>query len=322
LVDVVIVNWNAGAQLAACLASLIRAESAASSPVVQSVIVVDNGSSDGSAERLPDHGLCPTILRNRANRGFAAACNQGAALGSAEFVLFLNPDTRLEPTTLTIAVAGLRRATGSAAAGVQLQDEQGQTARSCARFPTVLTMTARAIGADRLWPARLSYVMSEWDHGYTRTVDHVIGAFYLVRRSTYASVGGFDERFFVYLEDVDLSRRMADAGWTCLYLAEARAYHRGGGTSDRVKSRRLAYALRSRLVYAAKHFSWPGLASVCITTLVLEPIIRLLRAAMGLSIQECRHTIGGFAWLWRDLVRYGLQSQTSAAAADPRESSG
>jgi N-acetylglucosaminyl-diphospho-decaprenol L-rhamnosyltransferase len=316
-VDVVIVNWNAGTQLGACLAAVARSDSASSS-VLRSVVVVDNASSDASLDQLPETVVPLTVIRNSANRGFAAACNQGAARGSAEFVLFLNPDVRVEPTTLATAVAALRRAPGSAALGVQLLDDEGHVARSCARFPSTLTMVARALGIDRLWPERLSYVMTYWDHEHTRTVDHVIGAFYLVRRSVFTSVGAFDERFFVYLEDLDLSLRISRSGCSCLYVAEARAYHRGGGTSDQVRDRRLAYALRSRLAYAAKHLSLPGLVAVCIATLAMEPIVRVLWAGVRLSGAEIRETTAGFIWLWRDLTRLGLHSPMTAASRNTR----
>src|SRR6476659_7303007 len=91
---------------------------------------------------------------------------------------------------------------------------------------------------------------------------------------------GFDERFFVYLEDVDFSVRARAAGWHCLYLTDARAFHKGGGTSERAPADRLAYAVRSRLVYARKHFTTPGRMGVGLATLVVEPCVRIGRAAI------------------------------------------
>jgi N-acetylglucosaminyl-diphospho-decaprenol L-rhamnosyltransferase len=264
-VDVVIVNWNAGAQLRACLETL----------------ATDNASSDGSAESIDPHGMALHVVRNPDNRGFAAACNQGARFGSADYVLFLNPDVRLESNSLDVAIEALDDPANrqAAIAGVQLYDEAGHTARNCARFPTPWTMVVRAIGLDRVRMAR-SYVMDDWPHDTTRVVDHVMGAFYLVRRGVFAQLRGFDERFFVYLEDVDFSVRARAAGWHSLYLTRARAFHKGGGTSERAPADRLAYAVRSRLVYARKHFTAPGRIFVGLATLVIEPWVRIGRAAI------------------------------------------
>jgi GT2 family glycosyltransferase len=278
-VDVVIVNWNAGAQLRACLETLATADEHLGH--VAHVVVVDNASSDGSSESIDPHGMALHVVRNPDNRGFAAACNQGARFGSADYVLFLNPDVRLESNSLDVAIEALDDPANrqAAIAGVQLYDEVGHTARNCARFPTPWTMVVRAIGLDRVRMAR-SYVMDDWPHDTTRVVDHVMGAFYLVRRGVFAQLRGFDERFFVYLEDVDFSVRARAAGWHSLYLTGARAFHKGGGTSERAPADRLAYAVRSRLVYARKHFTAPGRIFVDLATLVVEPWVRIGRAAI------------------------------------------
>jgi GT2 family glycosyltransferase len=89
----------------------------------------------------------------------------------------------------------------------------------------------------------------------TRDVDQVIGAYFMIRRPLFDALGGFDERFFVYFEEVDLSLRARHAGYRSVYFHDARAYHRGGLSSDQVKAARLYYSLRSRLLYAWKHFS-------------------------------------------------------------------
>jgi len=278
-VDVVIVNWNAGGQLRACLETLATADERLG--LVADVVVVDNASSDGSADSIEPQGMPLHLVRNPDNRGFAAACNQGARFGSADYLLFLNPDVRLESNSLAAAIGALDDPANRQAAivGVQLYDEAGQTARNCARFPTPWTMVVRAIGLDRVRMAR-SYVMDDWPHDATRVVDHVMGAFYLVRRGVFSQLGGFDERFFVYLEDVDFSVRAHAAGWHSLYLTSARAFHKGGGSPELAPADRLAYAVRSRLVYARKHFTAPGRIFVGLATLVVEPWIRIARAAI------------------------------------------
>jgi GT2 family glycosyltransferase len=117
--------------------------------------------------------------------------------------------------------------------GIQLQDDSGHIARSCARFPSLRIFAMQALGLNTLpWFRSWGMHMLEWDHGKTREVDHVIGAFYLMRRALFESLGGFDERFFVYLEDLDFSLRARKAGWSSVYLATTQAFHAGGGVSN------------------------------------------------------------------------------------------
>ena len=297
--DVVVVNWNAGDDLRACLGSIPAALDA--SFELRRVVVVDNASSDGSLAGLDHQGLPLSVIRNAGNRGFGAACNQGARAGGAEFLLFLNPDVRLLGGSLAVPLAHLARpeAADVGVSGVQLEGEGGRVARSCARFPRAATFLWTATGLDRLLPAlRLGYRMSEWDHAATRDVDHVMGAFYLVRRRAFEAVGGFDERFFVYFEDLDLSLRLARAGWRARYVADARALHRGGGTTRRIRGRALAYFLRGKLRYARKHHGRAGFLCAALSTLLVEPWCRALAALAAWRLGELRAVLAAYALLW------------------------
>ena len=253
-VHVVIVNWNSGAQLRQCLQSFAAA---ADDGVPARVTVVDNASTDGSCDRL-ESPVPFTTLRNGDNRGFGAACNQGAAGSDAEFILFLNPDTRLMAGGLAGPVRYLQseqhRSVGIV--GIQLIDERGIVARNTARTPTAWSMMGNSIGLDRLVPRLFPpHFATEWAHDETRPVDQVMGAFFLVRRDVFAALGGFDERFFVYYEDLDFSVRARARGWSSVYLASAQAFHRGQGTTEGATARRTFYFCRSRILYARKHFS-------------------------------------------------------------------
>jgi len=299
-VGIAIVNWNAGPQLIDCLRSI--AATAWDTVTLSTVVIVDNASTDGSADDLSAVAALPLhIIRNSSNRGFAAACNQAAATIEADYLLFLNPDTLVEPPSVPAAVAWLDQAAHASygIAGIQLLEQQGRISRSCARFPTVGSTMARTLGLDRLLPSVFTgYVMAEWDHGESRDVDHVIGAFYLVRRTLFRALRGFDESFFVYFEDLDFSRRAANAGWRSRYLTETRAFHKGGGTSDQIQSRRLFYSLQSRLIYARKHFTPLAAALVALATLAVEPCIRVAACAIGGSPTGLRETLGAYALLW------------------------
>lgn len=294
-VDIVIVNWNSGAQLVACIGSVrLHGEGR-----VGSCVVVDNGSHDGSADFLDGAGDV-TLLRAGGNLGFARACNLGAARGTSPFLLFLNPDARLMPGSLAVPLEYLQdpEHAGCGIAGIQLIDETGHVARTCARLPTPWYLIAKATGISAVVPGA-DFHMRDWDHGRTARVDHVIGAFFLVRRRPFERLGGFDERFFVYLEDLDLSKRMAEIGFHSVYLTGARAFHKGGGVSEQVKARRLFYSLRSRILYGFKHFGRLSAASVALATLVVEPLTRAVFLLGRGRLSELRDLGHGYAMLWQ-----------------------
>jgi hypothetical protein len=141
------------------------------------------------------------LVRNSDNRGFAAACNQGAGRGTAPYLLFLNPDVRARPDAVAKARSYLDDPSHCdiGIIGAQLLDAEGRVQRSCARTPTVAALLLRSMFLERLCPGLVPpHFMREWDHRDTRPVDQVMGAFLMVRRQLFEALQGFDERFFLY----------------------------------------------------------------------------------------------------------------------------
>jgi N-acetylglucosaminyl-diphospho-decaprenol L-rhamnosyltransferase len=278
-IDVVIVNWNTGDCLRSCLASVARSKGVD----VRSVVVIDNASVDGSALGLS--GVNLHVVHNARNRGFAAACNQGAALGSSPLLLFLNPDTVLEPGTLDRAGQALLapRPPGDPPRGIcggNLMTTDGVPGISASRFPTFGNVVASLVpGASRL-PGVRGRHLSPDELLTSRLVDQVIGAFFLIRRDLFESLGGFDERFFVYYEEVDLSRRARDLGWATFFAHDARLQHVENVSAKASGGRALGYSLCSRTTYAGLHWPrWQRRALVLLTLLVELPL-RMLRAVL------------------------------------------
>lgn len=292
--DVIIVNWNSGPQLKYCVESLAGS-------IAQQTIVVDNASSDGSEQAVAELP-CVTLIRSTENLGFGKACNLGAQASTAEYLLFFNPDAAVLPSTLEATQSFMQDTANKLVGicGVQLVDESGHVARSCARFPSAGGFVAHAFGLDRVFP-HLGHAMVEWPHDSTREVDHVIGAFFLVRRSVFEALDGFDERFFVYLEDLDFSYRARQAGWRSAYLADVQAFHAGGGTSKQVKAKRLFYSLRSRLLYSAKHFPWWQAWVVIAATGFVEPVTRIAYCLLRRDWAGARNTLSAYRMLWRNM---------------------
>jgi N-acetylglucosaminyl-diphospho-decaprenol L-rhamnosyltransferase len=303
--DIVIVNWNTGLQLQDCLQSISLA---ISPPILclRKCIVVDNASQDGSADGL--ERLLPSLamIRNHENKGFAYACNQGAKTGNSEYILFLNPDFRLFPDSLVKALRFLdeKRNEHVGILGIQLVDGNGVIHRNVARFPTPKSLFFQMLGLDRLWPRRFpSHFMTEWDHRDSREVDQVTGAFYLVRRRVFEELKGFDERFFMYYEDLDFAYRAKSVGWKSYYLADAQAFHFGGGASYQIKAMRLYYVFNSRVLYVAKHYGAPSAIKILIACLMLEFWVRLGWSLTNLSTKNIVETIQAYRLFLRTLPR-------------------
>lgn len=293
--DVIIVNWNAGKQLLECVASIIQNGQS----LVRQIIVVDNGSTDGSENAVRDIPGVRLILAGE-NLGFAKACNLGAKYVLSDYLLFLNPDTALYEDTLSVALQFMERPENAdlGICGIRLVDENGTTSTSAARFPTIYVMTGTILGLAKLFPCVFpAHLMAPSELSESKPVDQVIGAFFLIRKHVFDCCQGFDEQFFVYFEEVDLSLRAKMLGYTSYYLANVSAFHRGGGCSEQVKATRLFYSLRSRVLYARKHYDVISYMLLIVLTVVELPL-RLIRSAIRRSWSEAQNTLTAYRLLF------------------------
>jgi GT2 family glycosyltransferase len=301
-----VVNWNGGDQLVQATQAL-RASRLTEENAIE-LTVVDNGSVDSSLSwlRREDSEGKLRLIELGKNMGFAHASNVGALNFDGEFLLFLNPDTRVAPDSVQRAITVIKRDTAGTIGivGIQSYGDDDHIQKTCARFPTAWNFINEALGFAALGPSIFPGLRREdFDHARSEVVDHVIGAFYLVRAEVFRRLGGFDERFFVYLEDLDFSLRARQAGYSCFFLADARMYHKGGGVSEKVKDRRLYYSLQSRILFAFKHLTPPLAWLVTIVTLGIEPLPRLLRALLRGSANEMKNTGRAYLMLFKALPK-------------------
>lgn len=297
-IDIIIVNWNSGSQLQDCVSSIFEF----GDNHVNQVIVVDNGSVDNSIGLLPKNEKKLKIILSKRNLGFAKACNIGAKESSAKYLLFFNPDAKLLEDTLdkVLKVMESEAFKEIGICGVKILDEHEIVQKDCARFPTWKTYVAKAFVLDRIFPSLFpSLWLTEFDHLRNMEVDHVMGCFFFIRSDLFTKLNGYDEHYFVYLEDLDLSLRAKKAGYKTLYFADAAIYHKGGGVSEQIKAGRLFYSLRSRIIYAFKHFSIHE-AIVVFLCENIELIPRLARTLISFSLQEFVDTVKGYTMLWQD----------------------
>lgn len=310
-IDIIIVNWNAGDQLKECIGSIEQF----GGEYVKKVVIVDNGSSDDSMQGIDKSNVAIEIIYNHENNGFGRACNQAINICNSKYILLLNPDTRLFENSIILPLSFLENDKNEdvGTCGIQLVDERGNIARSCARFPKARNVFYKMLGLSKLFPQLFpGIIMEEWDHKESQEVDHVIGAFFLVRRKVIDQIGGFDECFFVYLEDLDFSLRAYNAGWRCYYIAEVKAYHKGGGTSEQVKTQRLFYSLNSRILFGYKHFGVIIGMILHFVTLFLEPQVRIMSAISRRSVLELKQIIKAFGLLWKavpEIFRYVINKK-------------
>ena len=300
ILDIIIVNWNTGTLLRDCLKSITQARG--EDFRLGRVVVVDNNSVDGSTDGLEDISDQPVaVLRNDTNQGFAAACNQGAEGTQADYLLFLNPDTRVFPDSLWRPLKFLEQVENGkvGSCGVRHVDDSGAFSTSCARFPTLKIFFGQMTGLSRIFPQWFPpHLMAESECLESQDVDQIIGAFFLVRRSLFEALNGFDPRFFVYFEEVDFSLRARHAGFRSYYLAATTVYHKGGGSSQQAKAARLFYSLRSRLLYGFKHYSLLDAVTLALLTLTIEMVARLLAALGSLSLSKLVETVQGYSALF------------------------
>jgi len=247
----VVVNHNGGPLLAACVRSVL-ADGA------DEVVVVDNESTDGSIEDLEAEDLGAVVIRAGANRGYAAGANQGLDRCSSDVVAVLNPDTVLEPGTGAAMVARFDDP-AIGAAGPRLLNPDGTTYPSARTVPS--TLTAAGHGAFGLVAPgnrfTRRYRQLDVDPSVPRDVDWVSGAAVWLRRRALDEIGGWDEGYFMYVEDVDLCWRLRQAGWRIAYEPSGRVVHVQGTATARRPYRMLVAHHRSLLRFAAKRWRGP-----------------------------------------------------------------
>jgi GT2 family glycosyltransferase len=256
VLSVVVLSWNTCELTLACLRALL----AETPRHRREVIVVDNGSGDGSADRIAAAFPQVRLERNTENRLYAAGNNQGVALAAGEFVCTLNSDTEVRPGALDRLVDFLRENPAYGAAAPRLSDPDGSVQHACQRFPTLMTALCFDSWWGSFWPGTRfvdRYLMRDFDHLSSRDVDQPPGACCMLRKAEWQQLGGFDERLALFYNDVDLCRRLEANGRRIRYLADAEVlHHRGASTKNFAKM--LVVWHQNRLAYYHKHYGGLG----------------------------------------------------------------
>jgi N-acetylglucosaminyl-diphospho-decaprenol L-rhamnosyltransferase len=304
-VDVVIVSYQSGAAmtqvlpLATCLAAGGR------------VVVVNNDPSDHVArEAAREAGA--TLISNAENVGFAAAVNQGVAATVADILLLLNPDVARVEGEIAGVLELFHRDPTVAAVGVRLLNVDGSVQPSCRAEPGIVDFVSETLALwQRLpsWRRGRAFRMLDWGYDEQAVVDCASGACLFVRRAVFDDLGGLDERFFVYSEELDMLVRAKRAGWKTLFTPAVTAVHTGGGSSESPRDYLSLLLLASWYQYAAKHFG----RGRTLTMRAVLCSIDLLRLGAALLLR--RSTTPPAALRARVAIHVGVQSWPHARLA-------
>jgi N-acetylglucosaminyl-diphospho-decaprenol L-rhamnosyltransferase len=297
--SIVILSWNVCDLLRQCLKSVARDRPlSADHPLLATeIIVVDNASSDGSAEMVRAEFPDVRLIANQANRGYTGGNNDGTAAAIGRYVMILNPDTRVLDDALAALVSYADVHPDVGVVGPQLLNSDGSVQSSRRRFPTLITGLFESTWLEPLAPRNVLqryYVLDQPDDAI-QEVDWLFGACFLVRREVIQQVGALDEGFFMYSEEMDWCRRIRQAGWKVVYLPEAQVIHYGGKSSDQVAAQRHIYFQTSKVRYFRKHHG-------ALTAGVLR-VALLAMYAWQLVLEAAKGVLGHKRTLRRERVR-------------------
>jgi hypothetical protein len=251
--SVIIVSWNVRELLSACLDSCLKQSSA--SHLTLEVIVVDSASSDGTAAFIAERYPQVKLLAQDRNVGFTAGNNIGLRLATGRYLLLLNPDTLILDDALSQMVAYLDAHPQIGAIGPQTHNPDGSIQSTRRRFPTVATGIFESTWLQRFAPRRLldHYYATDIADEAIAEVDWVQGSALMVRHEVYTQIGGLDEAYIMFSEEMDWCKRIKAAGWGVIYLGNAHITHYGGQSTEQVTTRKHILFQQSKLHYFRKH---------------------------------------------------------------------
>jgi GT2 family glycosyltransferase len=281
LLSVIIVNWNTCRLLDQCLDSVFENLDG----IDAEIWVVDNASSDDSVPMVQDKYPEVKLILNEENCGFAGANNLAIQQSSGDYVLLLNPDTKLKPGSLSTLLKFVQANPEAGAVGARLLNADGTLQRSCYPRPTLFREFWRMFNLDSIW-SLAKYPIQRWSLNEPREVDVLMGACMLVGKKILDKVGLLDEKFFMYSEEVDLCYRIQQSGHSLYWLPEAEVVHYGGQSTSQVADEMFLRLYEGKILYFRKHYSRSVvmlykaiLYTASLARLVMSPLVFLQERA-------------------------------------------
>lgn len=287
-ISIIIINWNTKELLLGCLESIEKEGSECSLEVV----VVDNGSVDGSVEAARENYPRVKLIQNGRNLGFAKANNIGIEASTGRYVCLVNSDVKVMPACFAKLVDYMDTNNSIGIIGPKILWPDMSLQDSCRRFPNLWNNLCEILYLNKLFP-KLEVFGGEhmifFPHDRMIKVDGLVGCFLMIRRSALTEVGLFDERFFIYSEEIDLCKRFRKSGWEIVFYPDAQAIHYGRASSSQDPSRFSFEQHRSRLQYWEKH-SGSVSRTVFVFLMIIRHIVKIFYDAVRYLFKPSERT--------------------------------
>ncbi|MFP4458412.1 MAG: glycosyltransferase family 2 protein [Candidatus Zixiibacteriota bacterium] len=271
MLSIIIISYNTKNMLRLCLDSIFRY------PLTLGrfeIIIVDNASPDKSGEMVRKRYPQITLIQNHRNHGFAYASNQGIRHSKGEYFLLLNPDTRLLPDALNTMMYFLMENQDIGASGGLMMNENGTMQPSCLVYPNYFNVffSRSSVFTKIPFVAKKARALRSLPDGIT-DVDAIAGGYFYLKREALNQIGLFDERFFLYVEDIDICKRLKDVGWRVVFNPESKIIHHWGASSSKMKRKTFWWHHISMFKYFQKHYRSSVLNFTTLMGLVAHYII-------------------------------------------------
>lgn len=250
--SIIIVNWNTKKLLENCLQA-VGDDLLNAADLETETFVVDNASTDGSAEMIRGRFPWVKLLENGQNIGFAGGNNLAFGQCSGRYILLLNPDTEIRPGGLKTLIDFMETHPEAGAAGARLLNSDGSLQQSCYRSPTPGRELWLLFHLDKVFPDYVTYNMAKWDANLPRPVEVLKGACILLRREAIGPAQIFDETYFMYSEEVDLCHQIHRAGWSLHWVPQAQVVHHEGQSTRQAAASMFLHLYRAKLLYFRKN---------------------------------------------------------------------
>lgn len=304
LLSVAIVNHNTRDLLRVCIQSALEAGA-------EEIVLVDNASDDGAPEMVQAEFPMVHLLINLNNGGMGAAANQALDRCTRPYVLLLNSDTVLRPGALPALSAYLSAHPRVGLVGPRLRNPDGTLQPSCFHYPTPLQVALELGSMEvviRRIPLLRQLYLRTWDHQHAQRVPWVLGAALALRRSAFNQIGGFDQAYFMYSEEVDLCYRLQKAGWEIHFTPTAEIIHVGGASTSRARLQMTRQLFRSKEIFYHRHYTRLRLfllrliVYLFVSFKLVRDLTRLLWSRLGpqkASVEE----VTTWAYVLKDIAR-------------------
>ena len=317
--SIIIVSWNVADLLAACLASVLAGPVTVVPPAGDrsdgddrlgvEIIVVESGSTDHSREVL-SHFPQVRVLAQPENIGFSRGNNLGLAAARGRYLMLLNPDTAIIGDALPVLAAYLDAHPDVGIVGPRTLNTDGTTQSTRRRFPTLVTALFESTWLQPYAPPGVlrRYYISDAPDDAVLDVDWMQGSALMFRREVYEQIGGLDERFVMYSEEMDWCRRARAAGWRAVYVGTAQIVHHGGKSADQVEARRHMYFQQSKVRYFRKHHGLPAGETLRLYLLALyawQWLLEWTKGRLGHKPELRRARMAAY----REVLRTGLRGE-------------